>query len=152
MWANNYNRYLFGDVNSKEIIGFEHSDKIMQNLFRSFLIGSTEEDQVKDAFIKVKNTALAEIVNLTKTDIETILKKAESIGVKKNNDYGSDNILKYGIIGIVVRIGDKIARYKNLTGQKVKQMVVDEKIEDTLLDIVNYSTYGEMLSDNVWND
>ena len=91
------------------------------------------------------------MVKLKKSDIETILKTAQSIGIKKNNDYGSTNILKYGIIGIIVRLGDKIARFKNLSAQTTKQMVLDENLEDTLLDIINYSTYGEMLNDGVWD-
>jgi len=87
-----------------------------------------------------------------KTSIESILDESFNLGVSKNNDYGSENILKFGIIGIIVRLGDKIARYKNLTTNKnTQQKVKDETIKDTLMDIVNYATYGEMLSNNVWD-
>lgn len=151
MWENNYYKYLFDDVNSESISTFESCDRRLQSIFKMFLLGSANTDQSKSVFISVKNTALAEMVKLKKSDIETILKTAQSIGIKKNNDYGSTNILKYGIIGIIVRLGDKIARFKNLSAQTTKQMVLDENLEDTLLDIINYSTYGEMLNDGVWD-
>ncbi len=151
MWNENYSKYLFSDVDFNEISTFEKCDTNLQNLFKFLLFGSINIEESKDVFIKIKNTAIAEIVKMKKTDIDSILKNALNIGMKKNNDYGSNNILKYGIIGIIVRIGDKIARFENLSKNKSEQMVNDEKIEDTLLDIINYATYGEMLSDNVWD-
>ncbi len=150
MWKNNYDKYLFDDINFDNISNFESCDKSLQNIFKLLLIGSIDIDQSKSVFIKVKNTALAELVKIKKSNIDEILRNAESLGVNKNNDYGSNNILKYGIIGIIVRLGDKIARYQNLIKDASKQMVTNEKIEDTLTDIINYATYGEMLSDNVW--
>ena len=150
MWKNNYNKYLFSDIDFSNISTFNDCDINLQNLFNMLLTGSIDVSQSKNVFIKIKNTAIAEIVKNKQTNIETILKTVENIGLNKNNDYGSNNILKYGIIGIIVRIGDKIARLKNLMSNNTKQSVLDEKIEDTLLDTINYATYGEMLSEGVW--
>ena len=58
----------------------------------------------------------------------------------KNEDYGSsvsDTYKDFGIVSFWVRIQDKVNRLKTLT--KKESLVKDEKIEDTLLDLANYS-------------
>lgn len=60
----------------------------------------------------------------------------------KNNDYGSsvsDTYKKFGIDSYLVRIYDKINRVYTLTRTQAEAKVNDEKIEDTLLDLANYS-------------
>jgi hypothetical protein len=56
---------------------------------------------------------------------------------KKQRDYGSENIAKFGLNGLVIRMHDKIARLENLL--KKKSSPSNESIEDTLLDIIGYS-------------
>lgn len=62
----------------------------------------------------------------------------------KRRDYGP-NALKGGQLGIAIRMGDKMARLENLLGIvnetfKPKEAIVgDEKIDDTVKDILNYS-------------
>jgi len=150
-WSNNFNKYLHNDIDNSLILDFDKCDKILQLAFRKILIGVIDPIDVKPVFDKVKNTALFKILELNKTSIDSILDESFNLGVSKNNDYGSENILKFGIIGIIVRLGDKIARYKNLSTNKAEQKVKDESLKDTLMDIINYSTYGEMLSNNVWD-
>ena len=60
------------------------------------------------------------------------------------------NILRYGVIGLIVRINDKIERVSNLMKDGSVVQVADEKIEDTLMDMVNYATYGIMLCNGIW--
>jgi len=64
---------------------------------------------------------------------------------KKNIDYG-DAFAKYGVIGVLLRIEDKIQRAVSITHNGV-QLVNDEKIRDTLLDLHNYSAMALMLLD-----
>ena len=65
--------------------------------------------------------------------------------IKKNNDYG-DAFAKYGVIGVLIRIQDKIQRALTLSESGTKiQLVNDEKITDTLLDLHNYSAMALML-------
>lgn len=59
--------------------------------------------------------------------------------LKKNKDYGNsaDQTLElFGDVAYAVRLHDKIARIEQLVGSEAE--VVDEKIEDTILDLVNY--------------
>jgi hypothetical protein len=63
--------------------------------------------------------------------------------IKKNTDYG-DAFAEYGLIGVLMRMGDKIQRYLSITKNK-EILVTDEKIKDTLIDLYNYSLMGLML-------
>jgi len=150
-WSNNFNKYLHNDIDNSLILDFDKCDKILQLAFRKILMGVIDPIDIKPVFDKVKNTAFFKILEINKTSIDSILDESFNLGVSKNNDYGSENILKFGIIGIIVRLGDKIARYKNLSTNKAEQKVKDESLKDTLMDIINYATYGEMLSSNVWD-
>lgn len=66
----------------------------------------------------------------------------------KQRDYGHGNILKFGRLGIVVRLSDKLERLKNLTAKGVSP--ANESIADTLHDIVGYSVIALMLLDGTF--
>ena len=56
---------------------------------------------------------------------------------KKQRDYGAENIAKFGLNGLVIRIHDKVARLENLI--KKNSNPSNESFQDTLLDIIGYS-------------
>ena len=64
---------------------------------------------------------------------------------KKNADYG-DAFAKYGVVGILVRMGDKIARLQSISTKSVS-LVNTESLRDTLIDLHNYSAMAIMLLD-----
>jgi hypothetical protein len=74
-----------------------------------------------------------------------IQKRGYELFVKKNIDYG-DSFAKYGIIGVLMRIEDKIQRAMTITNNGVN-LVNDEGIQDTLLDLHNYAAMALMLLD-----
>jgi hypothetical protein len=75
------------------------------------------------------------------------MQKIQSDGLelfkKKNADYG-DAFAKYGVIGVLMRIEDKIQRAMSITKNGVV-LVNDEGIRDTLLDLHNYAAMALML-------
>lgn len=76
---------------------------------------------------------------------EKLLKDLHDIYVSKNQDYGNsihDTYEKYGLISFLVRIEDKLNRARTLTTKEAA--VVEEKIEDTLLDMANYAILAVM--------
>ena len=77
------------------------------------------------------------------------MEKIQSEGLelfrKKNADYG-DAFAKYGVIGVLMRIEDKIQRSLSITKNGVN-LVKDEGIRDTLLDLHNYAAMALMLLD-----
>ena len=74
-----------------------------------------------------------------------LLDNMHELYIKKNSDYGDsvhETYRKYGLVSFLVRIEDKLNRVKTLNEKSCKQQdakVLDEKIEDTLMDLANYS-------------
>jgi hypothetical protein len=62
--------------------------------------------------------------------------------VRKQRDYGHENIRRFGRQGLMIRTHDKIARLENLCGSDFEPN--NESIDDTLLDIIGYSAIGIM--------
>jgi hypothetical protein len=75
--------------------------------------------------------------------MEIIQKEAMELFKKKNTDYG-DAFAKFGIIGVLMRIEDKIQRALSIQKNNIT-LVEDEKIKDTLLDLHNYAAMALML-------
>lgn len=69
-----------------------------------------------------------------------ITNKMLEIYEAKNHDYGDsvhDTYVDFGLVSFLVRMQDKMNRLKKLSNNSAK--VLDEKIEDTLIDLANYS-------------
>jgi hypothetical protein len=77
--------------------------------------------------------------------LKKIQNEALELFTKKNIDYG-DAFSKYGVIGVLMRIEDKLQRYMSITKNGVN-LINDEGIRDTLIDLHNYSAMALMLLD-----
>ena len=77
--------------------------------------------------------------------MENVQKGALEMFKKKNKDYG-DAFAKFGVIGILMRIEDKIQRSLSITKNGVN-IVEHDEMRDTLLDLQNYAAMGVMLVD-----
>ena len=75
----------------------------------------------------------------------TVQKEGLELFKRKNADYG-DAFAQYGVIGVLMRIEDKIKRSMNITKNGIN-LVNDESIRDTLIDLHNYAAMGIMLMD-----
>lgn len=76
----------------------------------------------------------------SKTTIKKIANDIADLVEKKNTDYNSSfdkTLEKYGPTAYFLRISDKLERAEQLT--KNKALVKDEKIEDTLKDVIGYT-------------
>ena len=74
-----------------------------------------------------------------------IQKEAFELFTKKNTDYG-DAFAEFGVIGVLMRIEDKIKRSLSITKNGIN-LVNDESIRDTMIDLHNYSAMALMLLD-----
>ena len=77
--------------------------------------------------------------------LEKVQQEGLELFKRKNKDYG-DAFATYGPIGVLVRIGDKINRLQSISNTGI-QMVDDESIRDTLIDLHNYAGMAVMLLD-----
>lgn len=72
---------------------------------------------------------------------ESICKTLTDLYERKNSDYGDSfakSFAEYGMVMPCIRLEDKLNRTKALI-MGMRQMVDDERIEDTLMDLANYA-------------
>ena len=74
-----------------------------------------------------------------------VQREAFQLFKKKNQDYG-DAFATFGPIGVIVRMGDKINRLTSVSKNGVN-LVDNESLRDTLIDLHNYSAMAIMLLD-----
>lgn len=75
-----------------------------------------------------------------------ICEELYSLYEKKNHDYGDsfhDTYIKFGPVVSAIRLTDKHNRFCNLLKSEVNssedEMMVDESLRDTLMDLANYA-------------
>ena len=82
--------------------------------------------------------------NTTRVEqFEIVQKYGLELFKQKNADYG-DAFAKYGVIGVLMRMEDKLHRFLNITNTNIT-LVKSETLHDTLIDLHNYSAMAMML-------
>ena len=71
--------------------------------------------------------------------------EALSLFAAKNADYG-DAFASYGVPGVLMRMSDKLMRFQKISRTGI-QLVNDERLRDTLLDLHNYAAMALLLLD-----
>ena len=79
------------------------------------------------------------------SQMKAIQTEAMNLFVRKNSDYG-DAFAQYGVIGVLMRIEDKLKRSMSITRTGVN-LVNEEGLRDTLIDLHNYAAMALMLID-----
>jgi Nucleotide modification associated domain 1 len=69
---------------------------------------------------------------------------------RKQHDYGHGNISKFGLVGVAVRMCDKIARAENLTKRGGVSAQITEPLKDAYEDIIGYAVIAVMLYRNTF--
>jgi len=77
--------------------------------------------------------------------MKAIQSEALELFIRKNADYG-DAVAKYGVIGVLMRMEDKLQRSMSITKNGIN-LVKSEGFRDTLIDLHNYSAMALMLLD-----
>ena len=75
--------------------------------------------------------------------MKEIQQKGLELFERKNKDYG-DAFAKFGVVGVLVRIEDKIQRAISISNSGIV-LVDDEGLKDTLLDLHNYAAMALLL-------
>lgn len=73
--------------------------------------------------------------------------------IRKQSDYGHDNINAFGLMGIAVRESDKVSRLRNLVAARetTHREPLNESVQDTLFDLAGYAMLGVMLERGWFN-
>ena len=103
---------------------------------------------LEDSMTSMKMIAMYCLVFLHRhlnKDINIIMNESRDLFIRKNTDYGS-SFEDFSLVGIIVRINDKINRMKRLHTMN-EQNVKNESIIDTIEDLYNYSIIALMYND-----
>ena len=76
---------------------------------------------------------------------DQVLKELLAIFIRKLKDYGKDNILDNGELGIIFRINDKLRRLQNLASKD--GATSNESVKDSWQDIAVYAVIALLLKD-----
>ena len=120
--------------NESELIGLKANDEIIYDGkdYRDAIIGLDVADGKYSTSINIKD--------VNKITFDDILTQMLHTYKAKNADYGNSfdkTLNEFGLVASVVRLTDKMERIKSLIKSDAK--VLDEKIDDTLLDMANYA-------------
>ncbi|MGC8676194.1 MAG: nucleotide modification associated domain-containing protein [Candidatus Micrarchaeia archaeon] len=152
-WAGNFKAAVDKVIGACSAVNGDFADALVhmnEFFWNKFDTPKSIENFSDDGFFEeLAVTALRAASALSGKPVADVGKECYELGVRKNKDYGSDNILRFGTMGIIVRIGDKINRLNNIQKSGTAS-VTDEKMIDTIMDVFNYAVYGIMLSNNVW--
>jgi len=77
--------------------------------------------------------------------IGRVLDEVEDVMGARHAKYGPGNINAHGLLGVRVRLADKIARIENSEAD-----FTDESYRDAWLDVVGYGLIALMLLDGTW--
>lgn len=105
-------------------------------------INNTETDEVTKEFVEdpeATNAIDTIMGELTNEELVRILETLKKILLAKNSDYGNSfekTFSEFGITSSIIRMSDKLNRFKNLVSKKTPQ--VNESIIDTLYDLAGY--------------
>lgn len=106
--------------------------------------GTYTESKLGAKVVTIGECAADLLSHLGLWDIDEIV----ALLCRKQHDYGHGNILSFGMVGVVVRLSDKVARYENLSAKG--EQGVAEPLEDALLDEVGYAVIAQMLMDGTF--
>lgn len=95
---------------------------------------------------------------LAKVVLPVLLQNLQTLD-RKQQDYGSANLTKFGPLGVVVRMNDKLERIVNLMkkrdhakndGLPSTATVLNEPLADSFLDLANYALIAYVMEQKLW--
>jgi len=109
----------------------------------STLATESTQPTIKQSLIELASSSLNILSQIKDKPPQNIVDDNASLFERKNADYGN-SFEDFELIGIIVRLNDKINRILNLGDADPQIIQVDEKIEDTINDLYNYCIIGLM--------
>lgn len=110
----------------------------------------SRSDNTTLAIAAMSNAALLSLGVLESKGLPPDYEDLYNLLCRKQHDYGHENINNFGLIGVAVRICDKIARAENLKTRE-SNAVRNETVIDTYEDIIGYAVIALMLDAGTFN-
>ena len=108
---------------------------------------AASEPQAVSVMVDAGCMAMHSLVSITlgmdKTEMHKLL-------CRKQHDYGHGNISKFGLVGVAVRMCDKIERAQNMSKKNGVSAQTTEPLKDAYEDIIGYAVIAVMLYRNTF--
>ena len=133
----------FHNISDKRKVEVSELDKYVQNMWnysRDLVYEEATYMDVND----LGRLATSHLKSIGAWDLHATI----DLLVKKQHDYGHNNILGFGLLGLCIRISDKIARLVSLEKRGSKPH--NESVIDTWTDIVGYASIAKMLENGTF--
>lgn len=119
----------------------------VERFISTWILGLQANDEFAKADTPLATTMITHagilaLQHIRDTDIPYSHDDMVRLLIRKQHDYGHDNINNFGIIGIGVRVCDKIARIRNLRGRDADG--VAEPLADSYFDLIGYAAIAQM--------
>ena len=98
-------------------------------------------------YIVDKNEADERLVSL-EANAREIFEACIALLIRKQRDYGRENIAYFGEMGVIIRLNDKQERLNKLV--KRKQEPANEPLKDTYMDKINYCAIALLIRAGLW--
>jgi hypothetical protein len=131
-------------IDNLYVLSFKNANFILLQMNLAEQMNIAEQLNRVEQLNRAEQMNRAEQLNRVE-QMKIIQKEALELFSKKNIDYG-DAFAKYGVIGVLMRIEDKLQRSMSITKNGVN-LINDEGIRDTLIDLHNYAAMALMLLD-----
>ena len=115
-------------------------DQSMARMVRYVTHGYLDVDinTVDSAVSDIASRAYLELPEPDRADLHALI-------VNRQRKYGTGNILKFGTVGIIVRMSDKIERLRNMGGD-----FADDSVTDAYMDLVGYACIHWMTANGLF--
>jgi len=134
---------IFSLVRPNALVSLQSLRKGLDDFIASLFDRPAGNTRVVAWFSNIGADAIELVVSL---DLDLTSKTVVKTLVKKQRDYGPENIARFGRKGLLVRLHDKVARLENLAARGADPE--NEAVVDTYLDIIGYCAIGIMWETN----
>lgn len=110
-------------------------DRNIKTLQRIFALGPSTSG--KGAYGPTAAIARRAWCALFASSPNTTVPAIATLVISKHRDYGQGNITAFGVNGLIVRLSDKVERFKNLASLPTDP--ANESVVDTLIDMIGYA-------------
>lgn len=143
---NNVDMNSYLDVNNYEYV-------IIENYKKGDMKEQSSENKLR--YVKEIEAEFAELASAFKaaqrSQYELFCVKQKSYGLQNICiDVDNEKYQRRAMVGLVVRLNDKIQRLINLVIDNTENPLAGETVSDTLEDIANYATIATLVKDKKW--
>jgi hypothetical protein len=124
---------------------FKPIETYISKWIKSLQLGNAEESDTELAILVLELAGMQALHWLLDNHPPFQHEEMVQLLCRKQHDYGHNNITNFGIIGVAIRICDKIARIDNLSKRSQPN---NESLVDSYIDIVGYAMIAIMLNED----